>query len=546
MDDLIRKIKENIDYHDFYSRFLRLKRVGSTHMSICPFHADSQPSLSVDLERGLWYCFGCNKGGDVFNFVMEMESCSFTESVRFLAEFLSIEIDKEKIERLETSIDYELYKILLGFYHNVLIKSSISSKARDYLIGRGIESYVWQYFKLGYSPKNIENIKLFCQKKGINFEKLLKYGIVYKKGDVLYEILANRIVIPIFSPTGKVLGFAGRSIDDSSPKYINTIGLNKSSTLYGIDVLKSRIRSSSSAFVVEGYFDVWALFLAGYENVIGLMDTSFSPIQIDILKRYCREVILMLDFDRAGKDATINLIIKLVSSNFSVKIANIDGQKDPHDMYLSGKLSNISYKTDLEYIIDFYINQVDVYERQRVLEKYVLPFFNSINSKMVKQEYMRRFCLETSIRYKYLKQMLIKGFKYTEQSVTNQDTSTFLLVISIFNFDLFQKYSRDFDISWFEGKEVDMKLYKYLVECMDRGVVPGQQIIHQLELDDILKKIAKLTVDLDKESTESYFLSLLNKMKRKYLVNNIKKLIKEGEYSKLKEIQEKIKHLENK
>ncbi|MFN4220282.1 MAG: DNA primase, partial [bacterium] len=336
MDDIVSSIKKAINYKDFFSKYLKLKKVGSTYMSLCPFHSDSNPSLSVDLERGLWYCFGCNKGGDVFNFVMEMEGCSFSEAVKFLAEELSLEVPKEesKFRNDVKNIDFEIYKIISEFYHRILKKSSISEKARQYLLNRKIDEEIIDNYKLGYSSKNIENLRIFCKKKGISFEDLQKIGLVYKKGKDFVEILAGRLVIPIISSTGKILGFAGRSVDDSEPKYLNTIGLKKTETLYGINVAKEFIREKRVLILVEGYFDVWALYSLGFKNVCAVMGTSLSNAQIELIRKYSNEVILCFDSDRSGKEAMISLITQLVSNGLHVKVANISNYKDPHELYM--------------------------------------------------------------------------------------------------------------------------------------------------------------------------------------------------------------------
>ncbi len=554
MNDLVKKIKDAIDYYDFFSRFLRLKKVGSTHMSICPFHPDSQPSLSVDIKKGLWYCFGCNRGGDIFNFIMELESCNFVDSLKYISELLGIEFNEnnEIIKRQDVSIvNHEVYSLLSKFYHNVLKKSSISINAREYLLGRKISMDIVEKYELGYSPKNVENLKIFCQKKGINFELLEKAGILYRKGRDYVDILAGRIIIPIFGPNSKIIGFAGRSIDNSEPKYINTIGLVKNSTLYGIQIAKNYIKSTSTVIIVEGYFDAWSMHLSGYKNVVSVMGTTLSDKQVEIIKKYANEVIILLDADKSGLSATLNLVIQLVSNGLKVKIGMIENYKDPHDVYFNEpdkiKIVMNNLITDLDFMISFYLNQSDVYEKQKILEKYVVPFLSSIKGKVVKDEYISKFCSETFISKKYLLKMLSKKVTFRndseEEIIKKYGMDVYILVFAFVNFDIFKKNHQYFDSFLFEGKELSKILYKYLIECVKSGVYPSDYILHENKLSEVLKIVAKINLELDEDQKENFLQRLLDNLRKKNLIEELKNLIVKGDYEKAKEIQEKLKRI---
>ncbi|MCX7971674.1 MAG: DNA primase [bacterium] len=555
MHDIVNQIKKAIDYRDFFSRFLKLKKVGSTHMSLCPFHPDSQPSLSIDLERGLWYCFGCNKGGDIFNFIMEMEGCNFLESVKCIADMLSIEFKTEQIQnfvRKSTSLNYELYGLLAKFYHNVLLKSSISTKAREYLQRRGIDNEIIEQYQLGYCPKNIENLKIFCKKKGINIHDLYESGILYKKGNDFQEILAGRIVIPIYNPNGLVIGFSGRDIDDKDPKYINTIGFVKTNTLYGINLAKSYIRANDSVFLVEGYFDVWSMYLSGHRNSVGLMGTSISDKQIDIIKRYCNNAILFLDFDKSGQESTLNAIINLASHGLSVKIVSIKDYKDPHEVFSSDPdlLRNINRFSvdDIKYMTDRYFVQPNAYERQKFLEKFVIPFLRSIRKKIIREEYVKKFCLDTSISYRYLSGM-ITGHRddyqisEEEEAIKKYGLETYILIFALINFEIFEKFYPKLEEKLFSGKEIYHKLFKYLIECVNNKVQPNEYIVHELSLSEVLKSAVKVSIKMDKDQKEIYFTRLINSLYKKRLVLELKDSIKKEDYEKVREIQEKLRKL---
>lgn len=558
MEDLLNKIKSAINYYDFFSKYLKLKKVGSGYMALCPFHADSNPSLSVDIERGLWYCFGCNKGGDVFNFIMEMENCSFWESLKILCEELGISCTQEYESKYKSKgflheVNFEIYQIVMEFYHRILKKTSISEKARQYLAERKIKEDVIEAYKLGYASKNIENLKTFCNKKGISLEELEKAGLVYRKGKEFFEILAGRIVIPIFSPSGKILGFSGRSIDNSDPKYINTIGLKKTETLYGINVAKEYIRSRKSVIWVEGYFDVWALFSIGIKNTVAIMGTAVSQTQLQIIKKYADEVILFLDSDKSGKEAIINMLINLVANDLIVKICSLEKYKDPHEMFIYDPevLEKVieTPKKDIKYLIDYYVNQPDVYKKQEILEKYVFPFFASIKKKLIKQEYVKNFSLETGVNYGYIVKN-VKRFKTKEPLELNEEQvikkyglEVYLLVFGLFNFDILKKYLFSFNPVWFEQKEISSKLFKYLVEKAKTNTEPREYIIYELGLNEICGLVAKINLQIEPQQKEEYFKRIIQILEKKYLILDLKDSIKKEDYEKVKEIQRKFKKI---
>ncbi|MFN3994937.1 MAG: toprim domain-containing protein, partial [bacterium] len=437
----------------------------------------------------------------------------------------------------------------------ILKKSSISEKARQYLVNRKIDEEIIDNYKLGYSSKNIENLRIFCKKKGISFEDLQKIGLVYKKGKDFVEILAGRLVIPIISSTGKILGFAGRSVDDSEPKYLNTIGLKKTETLYGINVAKEFIREKRVLILVEGYFDVWALYSLGFKNVCAVMGTSLSNAQIELIKKYSNEAILCFDSDRSGKEAMISLITQLVSNRLQVKVANISNYKDPHELYMndSSKLKMIIENPDkaIKFLTDLYVNQIDVHKKQEFLEKRIFPFFASIRKKLIRDEYIKEFCFESNLSVNYVQKSLQRFQKFLNSSnnaeiieeevlIREYGLETYLLVFGIINFDLMLKNHILLKPEWFENKEIALKLYKYVIESIKKGIVPSEHIIHECGLSRIFPLAVKISLQISDEERTEYFSKLLKNLEKKHLIKNLRDFVRKGDYEKVKEIQERI------
>jgi len=571
MRDLVKKIREVINYQDFFSRFLKLNRVGSTFMSICPFHADSQPSLSVDLEKGLWYCFGCNKGGDVFNFIMEMEDCSFSTSVKIIADMLSIDYDNsdysflDKREKIYDIPSEDILNSLCYFYHSVLLKTSVGKKAKEYLYSRGISDDIINEFRIGYDPKDIRNLKLFCEKKGIRLEELK--GVVVRKGNDFEDILAGRIVIPIFLPNGRIIGFSGRSVGNQEPKYINTINLPKSDTLYGINFTKSYVKSKQELILVEGFFDLWSLYSLGYRNVASIMGTNLSDKQLEIIKKYSLYVNLLLDSDRSGNEAVTDLLIRFAKNGIGVKVAILDSYKDPNEAFIKDPefLKNVfnNLQRDIDFITKRYLLESGPFEKQRFLEKKVLPFLSSISKKVVQDEYLRYFSNSTSISVKYLRNLISRSFlvKKIDQknSTENIDfkkhgVEIFCLVFFIVNYDVLKDFLNEIlelfgEIikidNYFEDdknnnfSDIVKTLYEYIVnnDSFD------EYIIHSLKLYDVLSKVINVSIGVDLDQKKQYFRRIINNLKRKFLLLKMKEAFKSQNFDNLNYFQEQLKKL---
>ena len=300
---ILDEIKERIDIVELISGYIKLERAGKYYRALCPFHPERHPSFYVSPEKGIWRCFGCGAGGDVFSFTMRINGVSFKEALQILSERTGVRISKKE-GRL-----YEINKLASRFYHDMLLNSEEGELARGYMRRRGISGEMVELFELGYSPKNLP-VREYLLKKGFDEDEIRRAGLF---GD----IFKGRLIFPIRDIEGKVIGFGARALDDSEPKYINTPTtpiFEKGSVLYGIDIAKRHIKEKDEALIVEGYMDVITCHKFGIRNAVGSMGTSFTEKQALILKGLTKRITLALDSDKAGDSATLRSIELLRSS----------------------------------------------------------------------------------------------------------------------------------------------------------------------------------------------------------------------------------------
>ena len=310
-EEKISEIKNAADIVDIVSEAVLLKKAGKNHLGLCPFHSEKTPSFTVSPDKQIFYCFGCGTGGNVFSFLMKHEGLTFPEAARALGKRYGINIperplspeQKKKISERESLFD--INRRTMEFYHKALKNSGAAQVARSYLHKRGISQKTIDDFKLGYAQQGWDNLLNYFSKKRISPVLLQKSGLVLPKKNKAgyYDRFRNRIMFPIFDASMQVVGFGGRVLDDSLPKYLNspeTPVYNKRRSLYGIQRAKDKCRSAGSVFIVEGYLDVIALHQHGVENSVATLGTALTPDHVRLLTRFADRMVLVYDSDDAG------------------------------------------------------------------------------------------------------------------------------------------------------------------------------------------------------------------------------------------------------
>jgi DNA primase len=335
-DVVISQVRSAADIVDFVNQVTPLKLAGKSYKGLCPFHREKTPSFHVDRDKGLFYCFGCGTGGDVFKFLTLTERFTFPEAVEHVASRYGIELPKKKRSQRENDKDdlFELMDDASEAFHQAL--EWTPNDADDYLKNRGVPADVIKKYGFGYAPGSWDYIlRRLSQKHG---EKRLEaVGLIMprKEKTGYYDRFRNRLMIPIHSDTGALVGFGGRSLDGSDPKYLNSPEselFNKSRLLYNLHRSKDAMRRENRAVLVEGYFDAIALDHAGIHGVVASMGTSLAVGQASILRRFTQKVIIAYDGDDAGRAATLRGAGVLLSAGLHVEALDLQGEKDPDSL----------------------------------------------------------------------------------------------------------------------------------------------------------------------------------------------------------------------
>lgn len=387
----INEIRSRANIVDIISGYLQVSSKGKNYVALCPFHNDHSPSLIISPEKQIFNCFTCRTGGNVFSFVMKYENVSFAEAVSIVAKKVGFNLKNDVFVKSENkySKDYEIYEYAMKYYLNN-INTTDGSKARDYLLKRGINETIIKEFKLGYSGSSKDTFYKLATNKGWDIETLNKLGLINKVNENVYDTFINRVVIPIENLKGEVVGFTGRIFngEDNTAKYLNTKEteiFKKSSLLFNYHNAKNYIRDRKSVIVVEGNMDAIKMSAKGFKNVVALMGVALSNEQIDILKRLKVPVILMLDNDNAGEDATIKNGESLINSGVDTKVVRLSGAKDP-DEYLE-KFGIDAMQNNIDKAIKYIDFKIECLKKDKDLSNmedlitYVKEVVNSINGE---------------------------------------------------------------------------------------------------------------------------------------------------------------------
>ncbi len=410
---------------DVVGQYVSLKRSGANMFGLCPFHGEKTASFSVSPDKGIYYCFGCHKGGGAVNFMMEVEGLSYPDAVRALAKRAGMEVPEDEQyqsryrqqERL-----WALHKEAARFFHSQLY-APVGKEALEYAFGRGMSKGILTTFGVGYAPDGWDNLIKAMKAKGYTEEELKDSGLVTvsQKNGRIFDRFRDRLMFPIIDVRGNVIGFGGRIIkkDSDAAKYLNspeTMIFNKRKNLFGLNLAKKS--KAGSLILVEGNIDVVSLHQYGFDNAIASLGTSLTEEQAALMTRYTDQVILIYDGDKAGQNATQRAIPILEKAGLQVKVLQIKDAKDP-DEFLK-KFGADRFKLLLEESS----NRVE-YQLNAIRRKYNLTedgervkfiaeaaeFLSTLGSAVQREVYGHRAADEAKISYDAMKLEVNKAFK---------------------------------------------------------------------------------------------------------------------------------------
>lgn len=413
-DNFKEQVRSAADIVEVISSSVALKKKGNKYWGCCPFHGEKTPSFAVDMEKGLFYCFGCHEGGDVFKFVMKSENCDFREALKVLAEKYNIpipesrrtaqEIEKEKKSKEIASVN----DIASKYFHACLTKTAYGKAALDYLHKRGINDAIIEQFSIGYALNSFTGLLHNLSRRKIAPQLLIDAGLVLPgKSQRLYDKFRDRVMIPIKDARGKVVGFGGRIIAKGEPKYLNTgetPWFNKRNILFGYDIAVKEIKTQKVAVVVEGYMDAISLHAVGISNVVASMGTAFAQEQAKLLRRTCEEIVFCYDSDRAGRTASMRAVGIASKEGLRVRIAGVPDGKDPDEFVRQhGKEAFLQVLDQAPEGIDFLIeetikqnNITDFAGKARVVSN-IVPFLLECHSEIEAAGYISKIAQRLTI-----------------------------------------------------------------------------------------------------------------------------------------------------
>ncbi|KPU44089.1 DNA primase [Oxobacter pfennigii] len=335
-ENIIENIRESNDIVDVISEYVPLRKRGKNYVGLCPFHSEKTPSFTVQQGKQIYKCFGCGEGGNVVSFIMKHRNMDFIDAIKHLAERANIPLPDEngRVDNEAISLKEKLYEINKAAARFFYVNLSKSKDGLEYFKNRGITADIIKRFGLGYSINSFNGLMNHLNSLGFNNELLERAGLILKsEKSSYYDRFRNRVMFPVLDVKGKVIGFGGRVLDDSKPKYLNspeTLIFNKGFNLYGLNIASKNIKDRK-ILIVEGYMDVIALHQYGILNAVASLGTALTQNQAKLLKRHADDIYICYDSDTAGQAATLRGLDILTDAGCNVFILSIPMGKDPDE-----------------------------------------------------------------------------------------------------------------------------------------------------------------------------------------------------------------------
>ena len=513
LHDFIERVRERSDIYSVVSRYVTLTLKGNKYWACCPFHGEKTASFTITPEKGLFYCFGCHAGGNVFKFISMIENISYFDAVKLQAERLGMALparnkSKAELEREDNEkILLQINEAAKNFYHDFIMKTAEGSKGRKYLNARGISDKTIDDFSLGYAPSGWDNLIKDLLKRGYTNEQMIAAGVVSRSinNGRYFDKMRERVIIPITDSRGRVVALGGRIIDDNlkdAPKYLNSPEseiFKKGKLLFGLNRASRAIFMKSFAVMVEGYMDVIALVSAGIENVVASLGTAFTEEQARLLLKYTRKVIFCYDSDEAGQRATMRALPIAEKVGLEVFVIVIPDGKDPDEFvrkHGNEKFFDLIKNAvpSFEYRIKHILKHADISTLAGKIDalRKILPIIKQTNDDVLISEYCKKLSdllfLDENIVARELKtksnDKVIKPVEKSQEEILLESASELILrmawnepdildyVLAVVPKDAFMK--------------IHQEIIEYLLKCMNEDRRPDDLSIAR----DLSPKVA--------------------------------------------------------
>lgn len=524
MSSPVEQIKSRLNIVEVVQSYLRLQKAGINYRAKCPFHSEKTPSFFVSPSRESWHCFGCNKGGDIFSFVMEIEGADFFEALKILASRAGVELKPvDSKYRTERSRLLQLMEDAKNFYESELKKNK---KVIDYLKSRGLKGETAKAFGMGFASDGWRNLCDFLKNKNYSDLEMEKSGMIIKNQNSYYDRFRSRIMFPVSNSSGQIVGFSGRIFGEENEatggKYINTpqtILYDKSRILYAFDKAKIDIKKKDICILVEGQMDVIMSHQAGFTNTVAVSGTALTREHLEIIKRLTDNILVAFDKDEAGIGATGRGIDLALAQGFEVRALSVPSGKDPADSIKENPEEWGRAVSCAKNVIEFYLDSL---KDRKEIRKTILPRIAVIPSDMEKAHWVA----ETARRLKISEQSVWEELKKTKTESLKEDKERLpeeeknrprinFIKDRLFGFILWQQKT--------DNQELKAVIKEFLEKSglnLDDSEIKekADRIVFEAELffggiDSLKKEFEKLILEFEKETLKSELLKITNRIR---------------------------------
>ncbi len=549
LSNQIQEIKDRLSILEVVQDFVQLKKAGTNYKGLCPFHGEKTASFMVSPSKQIWHCFGCGLGGDIFEFIKQMENVEFAEALKILADRAGVELQKPTQEQIQIGEKKEvLYNIndqAAKYFSKVLWDSNAGSEALSYLRKRGLSDQTIKNWQLGFAPDDYHYLENFLA-KSFNKKDIELAGLIIKrdkgvegaKGDEYFDRFHDRVMFPIINLHGQVVGFTGRLLHDkpNTGKYVNspeTPIYNKSQVIYGLYQGKNLIRKENRAIVVEGNMDVIACHQVGFSQTVASSGTALTEQQLIILQRFTNNLVFAFDSDAAGSSATKRALELALNQGFNVKIANLGGAKDPDELIKRGiGLWERAVEGAGNYI-DFFFDQVfkqynsTKVDDKREITKELAPLIYRVSDPVTKAHYVRKLATginvaENSI-WDIIQRLSLPKVSNKQKTDNRKKSRKEVLQDQIAGLSLLlsdKKYLQELNIAEPNTDQIELLKFSAEVDMREQGLDP------KIELPKIAAELKKLTVkermqflaEQIKQAEEQKNKNLLDELSKEYVM----------------------------
>lgn len=559
MNDVVREIKDRLTIEDVVRPYVQLKKIGLSLKGLCPFHAEKTPSFVVSPEKQIAYCFGCNKGGDIFKFTQEIEGVDFPAALKSLADRAGLKIEKSGFPQVssgEKELVLQMYENVCSYYEDQLWHSAPGEKVLAYLQNRGLKSDFIKLFRLGFAPDSFSETIGFLLKKGFQRKDIVSAGLALSHEitvEKTYDRFRGRLIFPIMDTLGRVIAFGGRALKkDQEPKYLNspeTVLYHKSKMLYGFSFAKQSIKQKQEAVIVEGYMDLIALHQAGLKNVVATSGTALTIQHLRILQPFISTLYFAFDNDQAGYAATLRAFEVAQGLNFTIKILHFPQGKDAAEYlqsltqtepdsiarYLAVLFEKSLFYGDFFYKRLFQTHQIKEWSSKKKILQEFLPFFSLLQSSVEKDTYVRKLAMDLDLKEVQIYDE-IKNFKLPLSHPARQKDDFEKAKLKYSCEDLFlgfmfeYPFAANFFLTNFdfnmetlspEGKILyNVFIGQYNQSCPESSIQKAMALLPA----DLREKVVFISLylrehygEMDSENLEKEFRILANNLKRRFL-----------------------------